>query len=208
MASRALHELEVRSKIDHPGLDATFLADWELWVRQAEALYRRWLERLPDDDPFAYNETASGSVLACAATMAGGLGIADYHTEKRKVRGADPTDRWHRGDLWIRHPGGGTWAVELKQVCPAHQSVLRAGQIEIALRNARADAWNCRRKEADHRLGCVVVSTWWQGARPDPDAHQVITGMMDKAPCAARFGVGRSQILILLAPAAARPTPP
>lgn len=187
---------------DDPARDAAdpaFAADWQLWIRQVEALYRRWLTHEPDDDPFAYNETASASILACAATMTGGLAIADFHTEKRKKAGREDTGRWCRGDLWVRHPRGNRWAIEFKQFLPDPTTGLSLERLARRLRAAKADAKMMSRAGVDHRLGGLIVSTWWNDARGHPDPKNVLIGAEKLAPWSARFGQGRSQILILLA---------
>ena len=187
---------------DDPARDAAdpaFAADWQLWIRQVEALYRRWLVHEPDDDPFAYNETASASILACAATMTGGLAIADFHTEKRKMAGREDTGRWCRGDLWIRHPSGNRWAIEFKQFLPGQPIELSPERLARRLRAAKADAKMMSRAGVEYRLGGLIVSTWWNDARGHPDPKGVLVEAEQLAPWSARFGQGRSQILILLA---------
>lgn len=178
---------------------AEFEADWQLWVRQVEALYRRWRVHLTADDPFAYNETASASLLASAAVQTGGLAIAEFHTEKRRPKDEPSTGRWSRGDLWIRHPSGERWAIELKQLMPTAESPATVARVTNALTRAKEDAKQLSLTEARHRLGYVVVSTYWRDGRSDPDSGGHLERASTLAPWSARFGDERSHVLILLA---------
>jgi hypothetical protein len=67
-------------------------AVWSKWLNAAASLTGRYVGQLEDDDPFAYNETASVSVLAAAAACAGFVGLAEFSTAKAKQVG--------RGHAW------------------------------------------------------------------------------------------------------------
>jgi hypothetical protein len=62
---------------------------WTPWLKAVSALVARFAGELADD-PLAYNETASVSLLAAGAAKAGHLGIAEFSTVKgHKADGAD-----------------------------------------------------------------------------------------------------------------------
>lgn len=75
------------------------LSDWEAWIRAADALYLRFLNRA-GESPFYFHEVASVGFLASAAAIAGFLPLAEYeiikraqHDKRVKVDG--------RADLWF-----------------------------------------------------------------------------------------------------------
>lgn len=75
------------------------LADWDSWMREADKLYIRFLERT-GESPFYFHEVASVGFLASSAALAGFLPVAEYEIVKRakhdrriKVDG--------RADLWF-----------------------------------------------------------------------------------------------------------
>lgn len=88
---------------------------WSKWLDAADALTKRYCRAMEEDDPFAYNETASVSVLAAAAACAGYVGLADFSTRKasRKNRAHGPG----RSDFWMQAEGR-SWAFEFKQWMP------------------------------------------------------------------------------------------
>ena len=70
-----------------------------------------------DDDPFAYNETASVSLLAAAGSLAGHVALAECTTKKltgSTSAKAKRRERHGRADLWL-HTSEKNWAFEFKQ---------------------------------------------------------------------------------------------
>ena len=89
------------------------ISDWEVWLKSADKLYRRFISRLDGDAPFDYHEVASVGFLASAAAMAGFLPINEYDvfklgkSDKRtKVPG--------RADLWF-DVGSRCYSIEFKR---------------------------------------------------------------------------------------------
>lgn len=131
-------------------------AAWTRWLQTAAALTGRFATELADD-PFAYNETASVSLLASAATMAGYLSLAEFgvtkgHRSDRRIS-ADG-----RCDLWVATEST-SWGFEFKQIRPERLTGLRA------LQSAMAEAVECakclRSDEADKRVAGLIVSLYW-----------------------------------------------
>ena len=130
---------------------------WERWLTCAGCVAQAFDEL--EDDPFAYNETASVSALAAAAAMAGMLSVAEYPVDKK-----DRTDRRKnvsgRADFWLHHEQK-TWSIEFKQLMPDDEDVPSLGKIKKTFEKAVADAANLSRNEADARVGALIVSTYW-----------------------------------------------
>ena len=66
---------------------------WSKWLDAAALLADRFSRQVGDDDPFAYNETASVSVLAAAAACAGFVGLAEFSTDKAAAKGKGRSSR-------------------------------------------------------------------------------------------------------------------
>ncbi|ANY21261.1 hypothetical protein A6F68_02771 [Tsuneonella dongtanensis] len=92
---------------------------WRDWLSHAAKLYDRHIAKWNDDDPFAYNETASVALLAAAGSLAGHVTLAECTTEKLTQSKKDPDKvkqrkRHGRADLWL-HTDRRHWAFEFKQ---------------------------------------------------------------------------------------------
>ena len=88
---------------------------WKPWLGAAAALVKRYNDEL-DDDPFAYNETASVSLLASAAAQVGYLGLAEFgvtkgHRTDRRLAVDGRCDFWMAGQTT-------NWGFEFKQRNP------------------------------------------------------------------------------------------
>lgn len=169
---------------------------WRKWMKNAEALYLDWAE-LPDD-PYAYNETASASALAAAATRAGWLALAEYQTSKRKLENLSEARHGCRCDLWVRHSAGETWAIELKQMLPAGLTLPTARQIALRMAAAKKDATCLSWREADVRLAGVVISTWYVDQRRRSAAEAILRDAAETVDAAALFGSARSLTCVLM----------
>lgn len=89
------------------------LADWEAWLRQADKLYMRLLDRI-GDPPFLYHEVASVGFLASAAAMAGFTPLAEYEVIKRGRQ--DKRARVDgRADFWFASKGDRCYSFEFKR---------------------------------------------------------------------------------------------
>ena len=76
------------------------IADWEHWLRSADKLYRKFVDRLDGDSPFDYHEVASVGFLANAAAMAGYLPMNEYDVFKQG-KSDRRTKKPGRADLWF-----------------------------------------------------------------------------------------------------------
>ncbi len=128
---------------------------WSRWLAAGEQIatdFRAW-----EDDPFAYNETASVGVLAAAAVKAGLLALPEYVAKK-----ADKLDRRKRVngrcDLWIAS-NRLCWAFEFKNMILGAPP--RGQTLEDRLEAAVTCASEVTATEADARVGCLIVSTFW-----------------------------------------------
>lgn len=117
---------------------------WSPWIESAADLWMRWRDEY-DDDPFAYNETASVSCLAAAAARVGYLSLADYVVTK----GRDHDRRWAvngRCDFWLG-AGRWEWAFEFKQ------------------RHAAATGAHGLARGFEQAIGCARCLRTYQGQR-------------------------------------------
>lgn len=128
---------------------------WERWMSSASKISKQFYDVM-NDDPFAYNETASVSVLSAAAAKMNMLSIAEYDSRKRhrsdlrvKARG--------RCDLWM----AGTdkaWAFEFKQ---APRGNITRGALERLGEQAERAARRLYAREADERVAGLILSTYY-----------------------------------------------
>ena len=128
---------------------------WTKWLTAADRLTKGYCAAIEEDDPFAYNETASVSILAAAAACAGYVGLADFSTLKasRENRAHGPG----RSDFWMKAEGR-EWAFEFKQWMPVTAPGKR-------LRSHMAAAEGCARKivkgSADGAVAGLIVPLYW-----------------------------------------------
>lgn len=147
---------------------------WRPWLNRVPRIRRQFADVIEGDDPLLYNETASVSVLAGAATRAGYLALAEYSSEKRGAGRGRPY-RKGRCDLWISTPiAERSWSFEVKQLfC---RDGVRKATLESALEQACNDARAVDAFEADQRYGALLF-TAAEGCRLYPD--KVIERMPD-----------------------------
>lgn len=128
---------------------------WSEWLDAADALTRRYCRAMEEDDPFAYNETASVSILASAAACAGYVGLADFSTRKasRENRAHGPG----RSDFWMEAEGR-AWAFEFKQWMP-----VTAPRKRLVSHMAAAErcAKTIVRSRSDGVIAGLIVPLYW-----------------------------------------------
>jgi hypothetical protein len=128
---------------------------WSKWLDAADALTKRYCRAMEDDDPFAYNETASVSILTAAAACTGYIGLADFSTKKasRENRAHGPG----RSDFWMQAEGR-SWAFEFKQWMPVTAPHKR-------LVSYMAAAEGCAKKivkgPSDGVIAGLIVPLYW-----------------------------------------------
>lgn len=131
-------------------------SEWSRWLKSAAFLTNRFDHEF-EDDPFAYNETASVSILAAAAVRAGYLALAEYVATK-----GQPKDRRlaaeGRCDLWLDSPDR-DWAFEFKQICRERPPTLKA--LERTMERAQTCARCVRHDEASERVAGLIVSLYF-----------------------------------------------
>ena len=138
---------------------------WTNWLKAADRLAKRYCAEMEDDDPFAYNETASVSALAAAAACAGYVGLAEFSTAK--AIGANRAHAWGRSDFWMLAEGR-SWAFEFKQWSPYTAPYKR-------LVSHMAAAETCARKilsgDADRAVAGLIVPLYYirKGKRSSRD---------------------------------------
>jgi hypothetical protein len=127
---------------------------WEEWLCATAKLCDKFAED-HGDDPLAYNETASVSLLCSAAASRGWLGLAEYALTKRAAedrRRSAPG----RCDLYLLTPTR-SWAFEFKQLFP--WGVPRR-RLQTAWDAARRCAECLPLQEADARVAGLMVSLY------------------------------------------------
>jgi hypothetical protein len=150
-----------------------FLA-WDPWLSAAARLVGRFDDEL-DDDPLAYNETASVSLLASAATQVGYLGLAEFSVTKGSKADRRKSAKG-RCDLWIASDTR-TWGFEFKQRAP--QKITDAIWLK-AMDEAKACARCLRQSEADERVAGLIVSLYWH---EQDDLARARSAMRELAAC-------------------------
>lgn len=128
---------------------------WSKWLDAADVLTKRYCRAMDEDDPFAYNETASVSVLAAAAAYAGYVGLADFSTRKasRENRAHGPG----RSDFWMQGEAR-DWAFEFKQWMPVTAPRKRlVSHMEAAKDCARTII----KGRADGVVAGLIVPLYW-----------------------------------------------
>lgn len=121
------------------------------WLDRAAEITREFATTY-DDDPFAYNETASVSLLCSAAVSAGYLALAEFIQNKR----ARFDHRRHvpgRWDLWLATDNW-QWGLEFKQLRGRFTPERLASTMQEATACARAIA----RVETNCRMGVLIAS--------------------------------------------------
>jgi len=125
-------------------------ADWELWLRAADELYLRFLERA-GESPFYFHEVASVGFLASASAIAGFLPLAEYeiikraqHDKRIKVDG--------RADLWF-DSGARCYSFEFKR---AHVAATSKNLTDV-LKQASGDIACINRDEYHYAAGGLLA---------------------------------------------------
>jgi hypothetical protein len=126
-----------------------------------------------EDDPFAYNETATVSLLIAAATRAEMLALAEFVSMKKVNR--VPVEG--RCDLWICGRRQ-SWAFEVKQAM-YRGGYHRPSTIMGWLKDACNDARKLTHHEADKRFGLLVISTLYAD-EIDPDFVESLERVISK----------------------------
>ena len=145
---------------------------WSKWLDAAALLAERFSREVGDDDPFAYNETASVSVLAAAAACAGFVGLAEFSTDKLAAKGKKGVPRG-RSDLWIL-ANEKSWAFEFKQFNPAGAS-RPLGRLSRLMQRAEECAKAIKGKDADCSVAGVVWPLYWLSKQKLKDAQNKVS---------------------------------
>jgi hypothetical protein len=125
-------------------------SDWEAWLREADSLYGRYLERI-DASPFDFNEVSAVGFLAAAAARTGFLTLNEYEIVKtsqsdrrKKVPG--------RADLWMAGESR-AYSFEFKRAW--HSATKK--NLEAIMNKARGDIDSIDRDES-HYAAAVVLA--------------------------------------------------
>jgi hypothetical protein len=130
---------------------------WSSWVATAAKMRRGWIRSAPTDDPFAYNETASLSFLACAAGRAGFLALADYCTPKRHSSNG-------RCDFWLAAERY-EWVFEFKQAAPWGTPEQSRAWVASQWQSARSAAGQLIEQAGVRSFAGLVVTSYWVDGR-------------------------------------------
>ena len=132
------------------GRKKTLLADWEYWLRAADKLYYRFLDRI-GDSPFYFHEVASVGFLASAAALAGFLPITEYEIIKRG--GGDRRTKGDgRADLWF-DGGRRCYSFEAKRAWLAATQI----NLEREMKSAHRDIKRIDREEFHDAAGLLLT---------------------------------------------------
>ena len=126
--------------------------DWSVWLTALGTLVSRFDQEV-EDDALAYNETASVSMMAGAAALAGYLGMAEFYTKKghrddRRFAADGRCDFWMASDAR-------SWGFEFKQRTPKR---LTPAIPLRAMEEAQDCARSLRKTEANQRVAGLIVS--------------------------------------------------
>ncbi len=127
---------------------------WQQWLSHAAKVARVFDNA--EDDPFAYNEAASVSILTAAAALSGMQGIAEYTS--RKLSSKDRRVRTNgRADFWLSCERR-SWSFEFKQfmIYGSIPRVRLKTVLGVAIRNAQCIA----KQESDSRIAAMIVPTY------------------------------------------------
>ena len=130
---------------------------WSKVADQTAKLITRYLEQVstPEqpDDPFAYNETASVSVLSAAAAMAGYVGLAEFATTKAALGNVNRGQSLGRSDFWMSAEKR-SWAFEFKQWCPVSAPSKR---LRSYMKKAEECAGQILENDADVSVAGLII---------------------------------------------------
>ena len=155
---------------------------WSKWLDAASLIADRHMQQVDDDDPFAYNETASVSILTAAAALAGYVGLAEFST--RKINAADKSEGWGRSDFWMLAQSR-SWAFEFKQVSSSAPPLKR---LRSSMKKAEFCASQTARASADVAVAGLIASTYYIDSKPKlKQAHANLMGFADECDYAWRI---------------------
>lgn len=127
------------------------IADWEKWMKSADRLYGRYIERFDNESPFAYHEVSCVGLLSNAAAIAGFLPMLEY--DLKKISGADRRRRVKgRADLWFEADRR-CYSLEVKKA-PIN---FTAGGLQKRLDKANADIARIQDGECHAAAGCLIA---------------------------------------------------
>jgi hypothetical protein len=132
---------------------------WQQWLDEAAQLVSRF-DVEDNDDPFAYNETASVSLLCSAAARIGCLPLAEFTVRKKGVKDSRRRSNG-RADFWMRETGR-DWAFEFKQIT---YGSITLGRIRKTMRAADECAKKLLRYGPEHMISGLVVPLYYTDAR-------------------------------------------
>lgn len=125
-------------------------SDWELWLRKADQIYTRYLEKI-ESSPFDFNEVSAVGFLAASAACVGFLSLNEYEIIKK-----DKNDRRKRvpgrADLWL----GGEhryYSFEFKRAWYA----ATIENLQKSLSTARKDIESIDKDESHYAAGAVLA---------------------------------------------------
>ncbi|MBA2936243.1 hypothetical protein HZF05_19350 [Sphingomonas sp. CGMCC 1.13654] len=126
------------------------LSDWEIWLREADRLYCRYLEEI-EESPFNFNEVSAVGFLSSAAARSGFLTLNEYEIIKR-----DQSDRRRkrpgRADLWLNGEKR-SYSFEFKRAW--HAATIH--NLESTLSSARGDIDVVDKDESHYAAGVVLA---------------------------------------------------
>jgi hypothetical protein len=129
---------------------------WQKWLEEAAKLIERF-DCDETDDPFAYNETASVSLLASAAARIDALALAEFSVTKRgRLDGRRRSNG--RADFWMRMPKGRAWSFEFKQIT---YETITIDNLHMQMNEANTCASKLISYGPDYRVAGMIVPLYY-----------------------------------------------
>jgi hypothetical protein len=145
---------------------------WSRWLGTAAKMRQDWCLTAPRDDPFAYNETASLSFLACAAGRAGMVALAEYCAPKqRTTRG--------RCDFWLSDDET-EWVIEFKQAILGRTAEPTMGWAERQWDAALGCAAELLPEKGVRTAAGLIISTYYVDGRRRARFRRDICAFLDE----------------------------
>ncbi|MEC5293006.1 hypothetical protein VSX64_20280 [Aurantimonas sp. C2-6-R+9] len=152
-------------------------------MSQAAKLADRFSRELDGDDPFAYNETASVSVLASAAACSGFLALAEFATTKRAARDRRQKARG-RSDFWMMGDGR-AWAFEFKQITGGG---ITSRRLDRKMTAAIDCAKSIHERDANMAVAGLIVSLSYFEPAEAATARKVLSDFKNERDFAWKIG--------------------
>lgn len=147
---------------------------WQQWFDETARLIERF-DAEDDDDPFAYNETASVSLLCSAAARIGCLALAEFAAQKRGAKDGRTRSNG-RADFWMRDRAR-DWSFEFKQIT---YGSITLGRLRTKMAEADACAGKLMRYGPEHLISGLIVPLYYHETDKRGKAREKLEAFKDE----------------------------